>query len=120
MNKENIIIFGDSVGRLLIGEKVNESDTQVTVTQPYVIDVSPQGETAQMGIRFIPSAYLELFEDGNGEWQFPKGTHSFNNLEVSVQAVELYVKIVEMYNQSKMSLKEEIKESADNVISMVD
>jgi hypothetical protein len=117
---KNIIIFGDSAGRLLIGDKVNETETQVSVTQPHIVDIHPQ-EGGQMGIRFIPSSYLELFEDGgNGTWDFPKSTHSFNNLVVSEQAVALYVQILEVYEKTRMSLNAEIQESADNVVSMTD
>lgn len=124
MNKENVIIFGDSAGRLLIGEKMSENTKSVKVACPHVIDAQMDQEN-NMGIRFSPYAYLELVEEASkGVWEFPVSTHVFNNVKASQQSVDLYEKVVEQYKAVEMKIKEADEGGSedvdDNVVKLVD
>lgn len=123
MNKEKVIVFGDSVGRLFIGEKVNETETTVEVKAPQVVDTE-MNQDNQVGIKFIPMAYLELLEDAtDGAWTFPKSAFSFNDLKASPQAVGLYERVVESYQAMTLKMKdgdEGEQEVPDNVVELKD
>jgi hypothetical protein len=122
MNKENVIVFGDSVGRLFIGEKIKETDTAVEVKAPQVVETE-MNQQNQVGIKFIPMAYLELLEDAtDGSWTFPKSAFSFNDLKASEQAVGLYERVVESYQAMTLKMKDgdDQEEVPDNVVELKD
>lgn len=123
MNKDNVIIFGDSVGRLFIGEKINETKTEVEVKAPQVVDTE-MNQQNQVGIKFIPMVYLELLEDAtDGSWTFPKSAFSFNTLKTSEQAVSLYERVIESYQAMTLKMKEDgdsEEEITDNVVELKD
>ena len=125
MEKANIIVFGDPVGRLLIGERVGETDAAVEVANPLVVDarleVDDQTGEQKQGIQFVPCAYLELFNAEGGSWFYPKSTYAFNTLTTSDQAKGLYERVVDMYISSKLDMsKGQIVAESNEEIKLVD
>ena len=43
--KETIIVFSDQVGRTVVGKTVKETDTELTVANPVILHVQPNGHT---------------------------------------------------------------------------
>jgi len=122
MEEKNIIIFGDSVGRLLIGNKINETDEVVVIDSPHVIEAdlstTPDGKPKQ-GLKFVPSYYPELFAlDSQTTWTFPKSTHSFNNSVVSKEASDHYNQLLEAY--ARIRQKQAAQEAGSDEIKLVD
>lgn len=123
MSKENIIIFGDSVGRLIVGQKVGETGTHVSVQCPQVVNVrqDPQNEQ-RAGIHLLPFCYIDLLDNLGVDyvWEFSKQTHDFNNQVASDAAVSLYKNTLNHIESKVEEQKNEETSQGGQVINMFD
>jgi hypothetical protein len=61
----NLIVFFDTIGRLLIGEKVKEetTDTILVVKNPAVVHIQPNAQTGQLSLQILPIFFKEFLAD---------------------------------------------------------
>ena len=120
---KNIVVFSESNGRFLIGNKVSSTKTHASIENPYIVEAREQ--EGKMAIGFIPYIYLELIDpESEGVWEFPYATCSFNNMTVSADSVTLYERIVEMYGKARLDMQqsdgEVVTPDDSKIISMTD
>ena len=73
----NITTFIDHIGRTLLGELVEETDTHIVVKNPAIVHVQPT-QSGQLNVQTIPLYFREFISDKNKntgtEWKFNKAT----------------------------------------------
>jgi hypothetical protein len=121
--KENkVVVFSDTTGRLLIGKQTGEDKTHVFIEDPQIIQPQDRGD-GNLAIGYQPYVWLEMLNpNSKGVWSFPKALCVFTTNAIAEQAESLYIKIVDMYNKSRLDMKASEGNSEDDgkVISMVD
>ena len=74
-NTENkIVVFFDSVGRTILGEKLEDKTTKevLTIKNPAVVHIMPNQQTGQLQLQILPLFFKEfLAEKDNGTvWNY--------------------------------------------------
>ena len=61
----NITIFFDSVGRTILGERVDSqtTDTILTIKNPAVVHIMPNQQTGQLTLQILPLFFREFLAD---------------------------------------------------------
>ena len=71
MSKDDLVLFLDSVGRTIIGEKTGETDTTLSVKNPSVLLVQPNPDTGQIQVQLVPVFFKEFCTE-EGTWEYTK------------------------------------------------
>lgn len=66
-NETAFIVFFDSVGRTILGERVNSETTEQTLTikNPAVVHILPNQQTGQLQLQILPLFFKEFLADKN-------------------------------------------------------
>ena len=66
-NETKLIVFFDSVGRTVLGEKIdNEStDDVLAIKNPAVVHIMPNQQTGQLSLQILPLFFKEFLADKN-------------------------------------------------------
>jgi len=71
-----LIVFFDTVGRTIIGEKNNEETTEknLVVKNPAVVHISPNPQSGQLTLQILPLFFKEFLADktGSTSWTYKK------------------------------------------------
>jgi len=65
-NTENkIVVFFDSVGRTILGEKLNDKTTDkvLAIKNPAVVHIMPNQQTGQLQLQILPLFFKEFLAD---------------------------------------------------------
>ena len=65
-NTENkIVVFFDSVGRTILGEKLEDKTTKdvLTIKNPAVVHIMPNQQTGQLQLQILPLFFKEFLAD---------------------------------------------------------
>lgn len=111
MSKNKIIILNDSVGRLIVGEKVKEDAKTIGVKCPTIINVS-QTENNEMALQLAPYAYIDLLEGFGVDhvWSFPKTSTVVSDGKLRERALEMYEQTVQFIsNKNAQAIQQEAK-----------
>ena len=94
-NENKITVFLDSVGRTILGEKVNEDEKNVSIKNPAVIHIMPNQQTGQLQLQILPLFFKEFLadKDAGSVWKYNK-----NNITEAADIV-LDFKIETQYKQ---------------------
>lgn len=90
------IVFIDQIGRTIFGEQVNQTDSEVTVKNPAMINVN-QLQNGQLQVQIFPLFFREFIEESERE----KGTTwIFNKSQISITSDTVVdSKLVDQYNR---------------------
>ena len=72
--ENKIIVFLDSVGRTILGEKVNSDDNTIAIKNPAVIHIMPNQQTGQLQLQILPLFFKEFLadKDAGTVWTYNK------------------------------------------------
>lgn len=95
INKENIIVFFDAVGRTIITEKISETDQTIKVKNPVIVHIVPNQQTGQMALQLFPAFFKEFQADKSEDtlWSYPKNTIA------TCDAIDLDFRLLSQYEQ---------------------
>lgn len=93
--QENMVVFLDTIGRLIIAESVSDrcSDTDLVVKNPVVIHIEPRN--GQMSVQFFPVVFKEFLGSKDEGITF---TYKKSNISLADNIV-LDFKIYAQYSQ---------------------
>lgn len=57
---QNLKIFLDPIGRIILGNVVSETDTDLSVENPALIHIQPNPQNGQLQLQMIPLFFKEL------------------------------------------------------------
>ena len=66
MNEQNkIVVFFDSVGRTILGEKIETetNETTLAIKNPAVVHIMPNQQTGQLQLQILPLFFKEFLAD---------------------------------------------------------
>lgn len=74
----NLIVILDSVGRTILGEKVDGgSDSTTSIKNPVILHIVPAGQDGRMSVQLIPLFFREFLADKTSDVVF-----SYDNAKV--------------------------------------
>jgi len=94
----NINAFVDSVGRVIVGEVLDNTDENLKVKEPAVVNVQVNQESGQISVQLLPFIFREFIKTDAREkgvvWNFPKKTVvTSENLELEDTIKQQYKNI---------------------------
>lgn len=95
--KTNLAVFFDSVGRTIIGEKVESesNDQTLTIKNPAVVHIAPNQQTGQLTLQILPLFFKEFLADKNAStvWKYHR------NMITEAQEIAFDFKLQAQYQQ---------------------
>lgn len=112
------VTFIDSIGRSILGEEVNRTDTTLVVKNPAMINVA-QAQNGQLQVQLIPLFFAEFVDAstrGDGT------TWSFNLNNVTLGDVTIDGRLLDQYSKvfGAASLAPQDSPSEDSVVKLFD
>lgn len=89
-----MITIIDQIGRVVIGKKVTETDTQLTLNNPVIVYVNPNQETGQIQVQSFPYIFVEFLDKDNRD----KNNWTFTKSSIVISDVVLDTAIINQYN----------------------
>ena len=94
----NINAFVDNVGRVIVGEFLENNTKIIKVKEPAVVNVQVNQENGQISVQLLPFIFREFVSqesrDSGVEWTFPKlNLVTSENLELDDAIVNQYKSI---------------------------
>ena len=73
-NQNKIVVFFDSVGRTILGEKLEERTTKdiLSIKNPAVVHIMPNQQTGQLQLQILPLFFKEFLaeKDSGTVWNY--------------------------------------------------
>lgn len=98
--ENNITVFVDSVGRMIVGSVIEEgsTETNLKVNNPSIIQIQPDQQTGNISVQFLPYIFSEFVQESNRNnvsWDFPKSSIvTSDNIALDDRVVQQYLQIV--------------------------
>lgn len=98
--ENNITVFVDSVGRMIVGSVIEEgsTETNLKVNNPSIIQIQPDQQTGNISVQFLPYIFSEFVQESsrnNVSWDFPKSSIvTSDNIALDDRVVQQYLQIV--------------------------
>lgn len=91
--KEKIKVIIDHIGRTVIGEELESTETYLTLNNPVIIHVQPNPSTNQIEVQSFPYIFMEFLTTESRTKNYWK----FNKQNIVESDVELESRIIEQY-----------------------
>jgi hypothetical protein len=90
------ITFIDSIGRTILAEEINRTDTSLVVKNPAMINVA-QAQNGQLQVQLIPLFFAEFVDsatrpDGT-QWTYNLNTVTLGEVSIDSRLVEQYGRV---------------------------
>ena len=105
-----IITISDHIGRTVVGEKVSEDKTTLTLKNPIIVHVHPNAEDGNLQVQSFPYIFMELIKGDKD-----KNNWTFNKSAIVVSDVELDDKIIAQYQNINTPREEQAAEEPEVV-----
>lgn len=91
-NELNMIVFNDQIGRITIGELVNQDGDVLTVRNPAIVQVT-KNENGNPAVGLLPTFYSALMEDPQSDvdWVYNVKNINISNVKLNERAKRLYL-----------------------------
>jgi hypothetical protein len=90
------ITFIDSIGRTILGEEINRTDTTLVVKNPAMISVQ-QAQNGQLQVQLIPlffSEFIETSQRADGStWNYNINTVTVGEVQADERLLEQYARV---------------------------
>tara|TARA_R110000787_G_scaffold286340_1_gene404263 strand:- start:5546 stop:5938 length:393 start_codon:yes stop_codon:yes gene_type:complete len=99
MNKDNLVIFTDTIGRLIVGETVSDESNTLVVKNPAMVNIIPNSQNGQIQVQTMPFFFPEFLSEKKRE---VGSNWSFNKLQIVVSDVgpdDLDGRLIEQYEK---------------------
>lgn len=95
---DNITAFIDNVGRTIIGQATETTDSTITVTNPAIVNMTVQQDTGQISVQLLPYIFVEFVHESVRKdltWVFNKNTITQSpNIVLDDRIVQQYSQII--------------------------
>jgi hypothetical protein len=121
---ENITIFIDNVGRMIIGSINEQSSNKTTlgIDNPCVINIQADQQTGQMSVQLLPFVFSEFVQnkEENITWKFNRTSIvASDNLQIEPRITQQYNQIISS-SQTPAPLPEVTNEEEPEVVKLFD
>lgn len=112
------VTFIDSIGRTILGEQVNRTDTTLVVKNPAMINVA-QAQNGQLQVQLIPLFFAEFVDQSTRAdgtlWNFNLDKITLGEVTVDGRLLEQYSKVF-----GAASLAPQPSSSEESVVKLFD
>lgn len=95
------VTFIDSIGRTILGEEVNRTDTTLVVKNPAMINVN-QAQNGQLQVQLIPLFFAEFVDAATRSdgtlWNFNLATLTLGEVVIDPRLLDQYSKVFGVAN----------------------
>jgi hypothetical protein len=106
------ITFIDSIGRTILAEEINRTDTTLSVKNPAMINVA-QAQNGQLQVQLIPLFFAEFVDtttraDGTS-WEYNLNTLTLGQVSIDTRLLEQYTRVFGVVVQQEASSESVVK-----------
>jgi hypothetical protein len=98
------ITFIDSIGRTILAEEVNKTDTTLVIKNPAMINVA-QAQNGQLQVQLIPlffAEFIDASQRGDGStWTYNLNNVTLAEVQVDGRLLEQYTRVFTVLAQSE-------------------
>ena len=89
--KRKLITLIDSVGRYIVGEFLNQTETSITLKTPIILNIQPDQNSGKLHIQNFPLFFKEFLQPGSqNTWTFAKNSIVLGDLELDDRLASQY------------------------------
>ena len=121
-NNTNLTTFLDAVGRTILGEPVETTDTHVKVKNPVVLHVVPTDNTGKMSVQLLPIFFREFLADKTGDVVFSYEKKSVTLTDIDALDFRLQAQYSQMFNKNNtfVTPQQQPQAPSQSVINLFD
>jgi hypothetical protein len=97
-----IVTFLDTVGRTIVGELDNQTDSVLSVKNPVVLHVVPQDQSGRMSVQLLPIFFREFLADKTGDVVFSFKKSTITETDINAFDFRLQAQYTQMFNKSNI------------------
>jgi hypothetical protein len=105
-NQNNIIVFLDTIGRTLVGERLSETDETILIKNPVILNVVPS-DGGKMSVQLFPLFFREFLADKTESISFHFRKKSISLSDISALDFRLLAQYSQMFNNANLFVPEE-------------
>lgn len=105
-NQNNIIVFLDTIGRTLVGERLSETDETILIKNPVILNVVPS-DGGKMSVQLFPLFFREFLADKTESISFHFLKKSISLSDISALDFRLLAQYSQMFNNANLFVPEE-------------
>ena len=122
-NNTNLTVILDPVGRTILGEKTESTDsTKTTIKNPVVLHVIPADNQGKMSIQLLPVFFREFLADKSGDVSFTYDTARIGVSDIDALDFRLQAQYAQMFNKNNVFVppQPQQEETGGNVVNLFD
>jgi hypothetical protein len=121
-NNTNLTTFLDAVGRTILGEPVETTDTHVKVKNPVVLHVVPTDNTGKMSVQLLPIFFREFLADKTGDVVFSYEKRNITLTDIDALDFRLQAQYSQMFNKNNtfVTPQQQPQSPSQSVINLFD
>ena len=105
------ITFIDSIGRTILAEEINRTDTTLSVKNPAMINVA-QAQNGQLQVQLIPLFFAEFVDSSTRSegtsWEYNLNTLTLGQVSIDTRLLEQYARVFGAVPQQEASSGESV------------
>jgi len=114
--KNDVVVFSDTTGRVLIGQYQGIEDGDTLIKNPMIVNAQDRGN-GQMALGCIPYTYMEIFDaETDDVWAFPTKNLVWYCGKVSDQYIGLYEQVVKRYSETRLQMKQVEQQNDSGIV----
>jgi hypothetical protein len=117
-NESNLVIFLDSIGRSILGEKVKSTETNLVVKNPVILHIVPDN-SGRMSVQLMPLFFREFLADKNEDVQFYFQLEKIVESDIKSLDFRLQAQYNQLFNKNSVFVPPQ-EESSDKVVKLFD
>jgi hypothetical protein len=80
-NNIKLVVFLDTIGRTLVAEKVSETESDLVIKNPAVVNITPNPANGQISLQLLPLFFREFLADitESTVWTYKKSLITLSN-----------------------------------------
>jgi hypothetical protein len=98
-NTSTSIAFLDAIGRTILCERVESTETQLKVKNPVVLHVVPADNSGKMSVQLLPIFFREFLADKTGDVIFSYEKKNITMTDIDALDFRLQAQYSQMFNK---------------------
>lgn len=119
-NTSNSIAFLDAIGRTILCERVESTETQLKVKNPVVLHVVPADNSGKMSVQLLPIFFREFLADKTGDVVFSYEKNNITMTDIDALDFRLQAQYAQMFNKQNTFAPPQPTAPSQSVINLFD
>lgn len=116
-----LTVILDSVGRTILGESVESTDTtSVSIKNPVVLHVVPADNQGKMSVQLLPLFFREFLADKTGDVVISYDASRISKTDIDALDFRLQAQYSQMFNKSNIFVPPTAQPDNSSVVNLFD